>query len=105
MPYCSVCDRKLEPDERECPDCGAPSTSVMGRLDGRDDEWERLADDYVPAGRAPWRPAAAADPDGDPDGDLEWRSLVERVGPVSGRPHVRSRLRGWWRRLRGGGAP
>jgi len=101
MPYCSVCDRKLEPDQRECPDCGAPSTTVMGRLDGGDDEWERLADDYVPAGRAeretPDEGVSADDP--------EWRSLVERVGPVGAGPHVGLRLRGWWRRLRGGGAP
>jgi uncharacterized RDD family membrane protein YckC len=46
--YCSVCDRELPDDARDCRYCGAPSTAVMGGL-RQGDQWESLADD----GRGP----------------------------------------------------
>jgi hypothetical protein len=116
--YCSVCDRELRDDERECPVCGAPSTRVMHDLDHGDEEWESLADrgaprllregdpDYEqPAGRRGGRAAGEsqrASEDGSAS-DPEWDDLVARFDDPDerGRPlYAKERAAGTWRRLR-----
>jgi hypothetical protein len=101
--YCSVCDRELRDDERECPVCGAPSTRVMDRLEHGDEEWESLAD----LGRPPLTPDLAGSAPPSPVGaapDPEWESLVGRLDRPRRGALVGARLRGWWRRLKAGRA-
>lgn len=103
MPYCSVCDRELRSDERECPFCGAPSTLVMDRLEHGDEEWESLADRGMPPLLRDDEDAAAAHRAG-ADFDPEWESLVGRLDRPRRRTLARARMRGWCRRLKDGGA-
>jgi hypothetical protein len=114
--YCSVCDRELSDDARDCRYCGAPSTAVMGGL-RQGDEWESLADD----GRGPLlrdddldeRDRRSAGRETDPRGDdisgsagaardPGWDDLVARLDDddPQRRLYVRERAAGRWARVR-----
>jgi len=101
--YCSVCDRELRDDERECPVCGAPSTLVMDGLEHGDEEWESLAERRLP----PLRPDLSGSAPPSPAGvepDPEWESLVGRLDRPRRGALAGARLRGWWRQLTSGGS-
>lgn len=102
-PYCSVCDRELRDDERECPVCGAPSTLVMDGLEHGDDSWESLADRGLPPLLRDDGDIASASPAGAAV-DPEWDSLVERLDRPRRGALARARMSGWWRRLKAGGS-